>query len=186
MADRSHSSELTRKFSPGPAFRCLSSQLQWISFIFFCEADAVYEVLENEAGKTCATLPESLLQNTGLIPSCDRKASPAFPEVLALLEVLTKEVQWPNAQQAKRQDSRVLSPAQISDCLKRRAQGTCGILKKISVERSDGILKYVQGKSEKQHFSRVSGYKINTQKSNILQYTNNKDVKKKLKTQDHL
>ena len=28
----------------------------------------MYEVLENEAGKTSATLPESLLQNAGLIP----------------------------------------------------------------------------------------------------------------------
>ena len=87
----------------------------------------MYEVLENEAGKTSATLPESLLQNTGLIPSCDWKTSPAFPQVLALLEVLTNEVQWPDAQQAKCQDSKVLSPAQSSDCLKRRAQGTCGI-----------------------------------------------------------
>lgn len=28
----------------------------------------MYEVLENEAGKTSATLPESSLQNAGLIP----------------------------------------------------------------------------------------------------------------------
>ena len=70
MADRSHSSELTGKFSPGPAFRGLSSLNHSYneSLIFFCEADAVYEVLENEAGKTSATLPESLLQNAGLIP----------------------------------------------------------------------------------------------------------------------